>query len=229
MKEVIKDLFTDYGYSRLSPEFDLYSPLESEKKVYWLLVESSPKNVLEMQAELFEQCTGLGHHAAVNKNTNLICLWCVPVINSDVVSEVHAVEEDLFFFKKHVLYYTPSELNNLKARIGFESLGDILSVLINDPDTFSRYKEMIGLESWNELLYRIVIKLSFIDIGDGTPVDIEGLHSKHTQRVLGTRQPELLSFIESFVLNMDLTDSPVKTLADLVDAIAEAGYEVNYK
>ena len=92
------------------------------------------------------------------------------------------------------------------------------------------YKNSLGTESWEELIYRVVIKLGFIDIGEGEAADIEGLYIRHREKISSTKQPELLSFIESSVLdlNIDGFDSAESLLKNLVDKIAEAGHEVKY-
>lgn len=231
MKSLLGDLFSSHGYVEyLSESFSFFVSVDSQKEVYWLVVESSPQEVIESQHVWLAECQKLYDHDAVQKNTNIICVWPVSKIDAKVISEVHAAEEDLFFFKKHVLYYTLSELTSLRDKLQNGSLTELVGSSVNNSVVFADYKSLLGEGTWQELIYRLVIKLGFIDIGDGEVVDIEGLYISHGTKVNSTRQPELLSFIESSVLNIhfDSSSNSESVLNDLVAKIAEAGYEVKY-
>jgi hypothetical protein len=231
MKQLLTELFSRHSYSEtLTEEFSLFVPDDVSKEAYWLVVESSPRAVIEKQHSWLTKCQEINRNPAVEKNTSLICIWPVEKITDKIISEVHATEEDLFFFKKHVLYHTATEIVSLNEKLGEDNIADLILNSVNNSDVFSSYKKSLGSESWEELIYRIVIKLGFIDIGEGEPADIEGLYTRHREKIRSTKQPELLSFIESSVLtsNVDGYDSAESLLKDLVDMIAEAGHEVKY-
>lgn len=129
-----------------------------------------------------------------------------------------------------MLYHTDAEIVSLNERLGEGNVADLILNSVNNPDVFSSYKNSLGTESWEELIYRVVIKLGFIDIGEGEAADIEGLYIRHREKIRSTKQPELLSFIESSVLDLNVNgfDSAESLLKNLVDKIAEAGHEVKY-
>ncbi|CAI8901952.1 BREX-1 system phosphatase PglZ type A [Pseudomonas sp. IT-P253] len=231
MKGFLSELFFRHQYSeKLADGFSLFVPDDANKEAYWLVVESSPQTVIESQHLWLDTCRKLYRNPAVEKNTNLICIWSVQEINEKVISEVHAAEEDLFFFKKHVLYYTSGEMLSLSEKVGESNIADFIFNSVNNPEVFSSYKTLLRSGTWEELIYRIVIKLGFVDIGEGEAADIQGLYVRHNEKIKGTKQPELLSFIESSILNIkfDGSVSPESILNDLVEKIAEASYEVKY-
>ena len=231
MKQLLAELFSRHNYSEtLTEEFSLFAPDDISQEAYWLVVESSPRTVIENQHSWLTKCREIYRNPAIEKNTSLICIWPVEKITDKIISEVHATEEDLFFFKKHVLYHTDAEIVSLNERLGEGNVADLILNSVNNPDVFSSYKNSLGTESWEELIYRVVIKLGFIDIGEGEAADIEGLYIRHREKIRSTKQPELLSFIESSVLdlNVDGFDSAESLLKNLVDKIAEAGHEVEY-
>ncbi|MEH6498179.1 MAG: ABC-three component system middle component 1 [Pseudoalteromonas distincta] len=231
MRNLINGLFSSHGYVTHRGEgFDFFVSSDTEKQTYWLVVEATPQIVFDNQHTWLSECQNLYDHDAVQKNTNLICLWPVSKIDAHIVSEVHSAEEDLFFFKKHVIYYTPTELASLKEKLQGGELSELIHKSVNSSKVFSEYKENLGEEVWQELIYRLVIKLGFIDIGDGETADIEGLYNLHKAKILNTKQPELLSLIESLILDahLDNFSNPESVLNDLFLSITEAGHEVKY-
>ncbi|MGB4075530.1 ABC-three component system middle component 1 [Pseudomonas sp.] len=231
MKDLVNGLFSSHGYTAHFGEgFDFFASHDTEKQTYWLVVEATPQQVFENQHTWLTACQNLYNHDAVQKNTNLICLWPISKIDAHIISEVHTAEEDLFFFKKHVIYYTQNELSSLNKKLQDGDLTELIHNSVNSSIVFSEYKSLLGEETWQELIYRLVIKLGFIDIGDGETADIEGLYTSHKAKILNTKQPELLSLIESSVLDtlLDSSSNSESVLNDLFLTIAEAGHEVKY-
>lgn len=231
MKDLVNGLFSSYGYAMHSgEEFSFFVSQDTDKQIYWIVVEATPQQVMESQHKWLTACQNLYQHDAVQKNTNMVCLWPISKIDTHIISEVHTAEEDLFFFKKHVIYYTNKELSDLKEKLDDGNLAEFIHSSVNSSSIFSEYKSLLGEETWQELIYRLVIKLGFIDIGDGETADIEGLYISHKAKIKKTRQPELLSLIESFALDTPIENSsdPELILNDLFLAITEAGHEVKY-
>lgn len=231
MRDLVASLFSQNGYRVLIGEgFDFFIPEDKDSQTYWLVVETDPKQVISSQHLWLERCQELYRHESIQKNTNLICLWQVAEISPSVISQVHEAEEDLFFFKKHVIYYTPIELNNLHEMLGEGNFSETIHSALNSSTVFSDYKKLLGTGAWQELVFRLVIKLGFIDIGDGEPADIQELYSKHKSKIQQTKQPELLAFIESAVLDLDFesTSDPELVLDELASRIVGAGYEIKY-
>lgn len=231
MKDLVASLFSSNGYIAFNGEgFDFFAPKETSSQTYWLVVEATPQQIFNNQPAWLTECQKLYRHESVQKNTNLICLWQVENISPAVISQVHEAEEDLFFFKKHIVYYTPNELSSLNKMLGDGNFSEAIQSALNSSTVFSEYKNFLGTGAWQELVFRLVIKLGFIDIGDGEPADIQELYSRHNSKILQTKQPELLSFIESTVLDLalDSTSDPELVLNELASKIAGAGYEIKY-
>lgn len=98
------------------------------------------------------------------KNTDVVVLFELERL-ADIVdheSEIFALEEDGYSFKKHVLYYSQSELVLLNE-IDTSDIAD----LIKDQSKFSLYKKSPLVESEYGIASRIFIKLPFLSV----PVD----------------------------------------------------------
>lgn len=106
----------------------------------------------------------LREQPAFAKNTDVVVLFEVDRL-IDIIgyeSEIFALEEDSYSFKKHILYYSKDEL---------EYLSDLnisgISALIKDQSKFSQYKDSPLKESEYGIASRIYIKLPFLSV----PVD----------------------------------------------------------
>ena len=99
-----------------------------------------------------------------------------------------------FFFKKHVLYYSSQEIDSLKAVMGNESLHNLLQKNIASQDVFAKYKEDPLSQEWQPLLYRIAIKIPFIDIDIGTSDGLTSLFEKNEEKVQAASDKELVNF-----------------------------------
>ena len=106
----------------------------------------------------------LKEQPAFAKNTDVLVLLEIDRLASivDYESDVFALEEDGYSFKKHVLYYSKAELDLLNNM-------DInnISTLIKDQSKFSLYKKSPLEESEYGIASRIFIKLPFLSV----PVD----------------------------------------------------------
>lgn len=101
---------------------------------------------------------------AFAKNTDVIVLFKLDNI-ADIVnfeSEIFSLEEDVYSFKKHVLYYSQAELDLLHD-IDANSIGDLLK----DQSKFNVYKQSSLIESEYGIASRIFIKLPFLSV----PID----------------------------------------------------------
>ncbi|MGR5179844.1 ABC-three component system middle component 1 [Vibrio alginolyticus] len=98
------------------------------------------------------------------KNTDVVVLFELDRL-ADIIdheSEVFSLEEDGFSFKKHVLYYSQTELDLLNE-IDTRDFAN----LIKDQSKFSLYKKSPLVESEYGIASRIFIKLPFLSV----PVD----------------------------------------------------------
>ncbi|HHF3100562.1 ABC-three component system middle component 1 [Vibrio sp. YT-17] len=106
----------------------------------------------------------LREHPTFAKNTDVVVLFELDRL-ADIIdheSEVFSLEEDGFSFKKHVLYYSQTELDLLNE-IDTRDFAN----LIKDQSKFSLYKKSPLVESEYGIASRIFIKLPFLSV----PVD----------------------------------------------------------
>lgn len=97
------------------------------------------------------------------KNTDLVLLFKL-----DSLAELHQYEHDIFdieenaySLKKHVLYYTTSELELLKQYL---KLGESIETLVTTPDSFNHYKHNPTEETAFSLACRLYVKLPFLAV-----------------------------------------------------------------
>ncbi|EHK2889668.1 ABC-three component system middle component 1 [Vibrio diabolicus] len=98
------------------------------------------------------------------KNTDVVVLFELDRL-ADIIdheSEIFSLEEDGYSFKKHVLYYSQTELDLLNE-IDTRDFAN----LIKDQSKFSLYKKSPLVESEYGIASRIFIKLPFLSV----PVD----------------------------------------------------------
>lgn len=106
----------------------------------------------------------LKEQPAFAKNTDVLVLLEIDRLANivDYESDIFALEEDGYSFKKHVLYYSKAELdllNNMDI--------NAIATLIKDQSKFSLYKKSPLKESEYGIASRIFIKLPFLSV----PVD----------------------------------------------------------
>ncbi|PNI06355.1 hypothetical protein C1N32_05000 [Vibrio diazotrophicus] len=125
------------------------------------------------------------------KNTDVVVLFELNRL-ADIVdheSEIFALEEDGYSFKKHVLYYSQTELALLNE-IDTRDIAD----LIKDQSKFSLYKKSPMVESEYGIASRIYIKLPFLSV----PVDESELDDPCQLADDYLQKVGLLSFSDEF-------------------------------
>ncbi len=180
MIEIIINTFEIFNYSKL-PNSDIHIFKSNIMDDYWVIYQGSPSQLLEKkgQSELMAQCKKVCTDPAFEKNANIICLWDVESIDKKTIRQLHHAEEDIYFFKKNVLYYTQSELTSFKEQSSAYPLRNLLQQYPTNPEVFQRYKASINKGTWESLLYRICMKLTFIPIEKGSNEDISNLYKNH--------------------------------------------------
>lgn len=184
MNEVINNIFQSFGYYQIeSGEVSLFKSNLIDD--YWVVFTGKPKEINhERQADLLTLCKNVCKDRSLEKNVNLLCLWQVDVIDHLTISELHYLEEDIHYFKKHVLYYTPEELQSFSIMLKVEPVSELLTNHMINPEVFNRYKSKVNNGSWESLLYRIGIKLTFLPIKCVAGEDISNLYASHQQRLI---------------------------------------------
>jgi hypothetical protein len=215
MIETLIDIFKLYGYEQNNgSELVLFKSKNIDD--YWLIYPASPSTLnAELQSTLLHQCQEICNEPALEKNITMLCLWEVDNINKNTISQLHRLEEDIYFFKKHVLYYTKDEAENFERECLSNSLASMILDLPTKPDFFENYKSNLnlGLISWESLLYRICMKVSFIPIAKGESGEIDNLYKEHDLSL--THKPRLkkLDDIVHNLKNEQLLSEPAKLLS----------------
>ena len=134
------------------------------------------------QSELFDTCKQVNKNSALDKNISMLVLWETggDLDIGEMKKKIMMVEEDPYFFKKHVLYFSSEEYDSLKTALGKESLHNFLQKNIALQDVFVKYKENPLSQGWRPLLYRIAIKIPFIDIDIGSSDGLTSLFEKNS-------------------------------------------------
>lgn len=230
MLDIVKNIFEIHNFEPLQKEeFILFRPIDHSYKTYWVVIKERPDVLLESQHELLSICKKRLPDPALDKNTNILCLWNVTNINKKCISLVHKAEDDSYFFKKHVLYYTTQERNNLLEHISEFTLETILKKKVIDSEIFEQYKLNINSESWHSLLYRLCIKLNFVSFDQFDSEDIENLMENHKTILNKKRDSELLHSLDKIVLKLDekrIHAEPNELLANVLEELKGAGHEV---
>lgn len=123
----------------------LSTPSELNDKVQ----DKTPQNLLETPS--------------FAKNTDLVILFRLGSL-----AELHQhehnifdIEENAYSIKKHVLYYTTAELEELKLYL---TQGENIETLVTNSDYFNRYKKNTSEETAFGLVCRLYVKLPFLAV-----------------------------------------------------------------
>lgn len=229
MKEIINDIFELNNFnSKKINENKLYINSDNNIKNYWLVLECSPKDILEKQADIIELCISEIRDPAVEKNITLLCLWEVDDIDDNINKLINNIEEDPYYFKKNVLYFTKKELNEIKIEIKKRPLSSLINEDVTSAETFEFYKKNYNKSTWQSLLYRIIIKASFINIKKKSSINILDLENDIINKISSKTQNGKLFELEKIILNIDFKQDldPLNLLKNIEISLTEAGYEL---
>lgn len=141
------------------------------------------------------------------KNTDVVVLFELDRL-ADVIdyeSEIFSLEEDSYSFKKHVLYYSQTELTLLNE-IDTRYFAD----LIKDQSKFSLYKKSPMVESEYGIVSRIYIKLPFLSV----PVDESELDDPCQLADDYLKKVDLLSISNEFEMLITSSGNNYKTIVE---------------
>lgn len=101
------------------------------------------------------------NNASFKKNCDLICIHHLNQLSEFKSHEeqIFAIEEDPYFFKKYVLYYSDAEENVLKEQ-SYENL----KATIADKTLFNEYKKQPLTATQYSVAAKIFIKLPFLEL-----------------------------------------------------------------
>jgi len=204
MDDLLSNIFSLFGYEHIETKTLENSANDKNKKLlgeftsklfssssiqdYWLIYNGSPKELMVKgkQAELLKACRLICDDDSLDKNLNLLCLWQSDNFSDEHFKAANLAEEDMFFFKKYVLYFKHSELEELQQNVSEMGLEPVFKQLPLKPEFFTRYKDMAPLlDDWRALLYRICIKLTFITLNQDNTEQLTNLKEMIEKEILG--------------------------------------------
>ncbi|MFC1560492.1 ABC-three component system middle component 1 [Pseudomonadota bacterium] len=200
---MIGDLFKSYDYiaNNVGDGLLFTADKSSERTAFWLVIKSSSLgSIVDRQSELFDACKKSSKDSALDKNISMLVLWETDgdLDLGEMKKKVISVEEDPFFFKKHILYYSTHEIDSLNAVIGNDSLHTLLQKNIASQEVFAKYKEAPFSREWQPLLYRISIKVPFVDIDIGFSDSLDSLFEKNNEKIEKNRDEKLVEIDRRF-------------------------------
>jgi len=231
MQNLIEQLLESEGLTRkLSTDLALYEYSSTGKTNYWLVIHGEPIITPEIQAGWLRKCKNATADPALEKNINLLIVWNANSSKVLASKQVHHIEEDSYFFKKHVLPYTTEELEALRQQIETHVFSIVFRESITTPSTFAEYKSNYLEGGWQSLLYRIAIKLPFIAVNSSGNSDLASLERNIREKIQRTANPDVLlatdSAIDFLANQISSTDVLPEDLLTYMDAkLLEAGYE----
>lgn len=229
MLNIICDLFELYNYEKIDLEqgFLFSHPNDSEKKDFWIVIEEDDlSSVVLRQSDILNDCKIKYESNDLEKNASLLILWNTTgeLELSEMKKLIMPIEENPYYFKKHVLYYSHSELEEFNSKLEDNNLSDFFSSNITNEETFRDYKENPLQGSWRELFYRVTIKLPFINININTSSNIESLQHIINNKLENNNDNRLIHLNNHFFeLYEDLTIEQVgsKEPSEIIDSLFE--------
>lgn len=182
MITIINKILSSNGYQVVdielpdnNPNIFLFSPSPNDKKEEYFVTIQLPtqsnevaKELLEHKAEeLFEAISDSGkvERYFIKNSTMLICYDETRIHKETIFS----IEEDPYNFKKNVITYSETELNNLKDFLTSNNINEIsnfvISEIINNRNgqNFTDFKNTHKtIKNYYSLILKIALKLPFI-------------------------------------------------------------------
>lgn len=207
MKTIISELFSQLGLiNRQSEVGFLYTFEDISKKSYWIIIETDNlENIIENQSIYFEKSKKVINDEWFDKNANLLILHKVEDFNS-IQRTLLEIEENPYLFKKQIILYKESEVENLqKAIVSEESIiKDFIESKILDESIFKIHKESINNNSYHSLLYRLAHKIPLIKLNISQDDNLGALTDSNTQKIEAGSFVEINRFIEQIFFNRNI-------------------------
>ncbi|MFD1009436.1 ABC-three component system middle component 1 [Oceanisphaera ostreae] len=203
MQKLIEQLFQWQGLKQKSDhELELYGHGEPDKTSYWLVIHGKPDISPERQAKWLADCKRATADPALEKNINLLIVWKTDILNERTSKLVNYTEEDSYFFKKHVLPYTEVELEALLQQVEKKGLESVFSNILTDTETFTSYKNQYHKGGWQNLLYRLAIKISALTIQNSTRASLASLEENIRERIRSSPDGKVLVATDLALLSL---------------------------
>lgn len=160
---------------------------------YWVVINREDlSTVLDEQIDLFLKAKEMIGEPQFDKNANLLILYKVDSIDQLDKDNLLRIEEDLYHFKKSIIYYTAQELEKLKTKVNNSTLVDDLESMILNETVFERHKESFDYNDYESLLYRLAHKIPFLKINVKQVNNLKSLEEINNKSILDNKLNNLL-------------------------------------
>lgn len=179
MADFIKELFEQNEFRYIAIEDNtLFVPSDGKQsEEYWLVTQCSVSQIIDEQENFYENCKKSYTQKALDKNISMLILWETngDLPTQELKSQIMQIEENPYFFKKYVLYYSSAELEEFVRKKGDIAINELIKTKVVDRDIFDNYKRDPYILSWQSFLYRLAIKIPFVSIPIQEEVGLESL------------------------------------------------------
>ena len=212
LNNILSDAVRSNNFSFIERQegIEIFERKVGEAKRFIIIYETTAlKNVDDLN-ELINNCVPqqLKQEPAFNKNTDLIVVYKLANLSDfkKLETDILAIEEDPYHFKKYVLYYIDGE-ENLLSKKTYEDL----KLIISDQSLFEEYKNSPLSPSLYSIAARIYIKLPFLDLPK-TPINLTPLNLQAQELVSELGHTDLDLAIQSIALNDGQIDKLIQEL-----------------
>ena len=214
MIELIRELFESNTYvgTNIDETILFYN---KDKKDFWLILQVDDLELLiSRQIDLLEQCKKVNNAPELEKNISMLILWNKGEEEfSHMKKKILPIEEDPYYFKKHILYFSSTELERFQDEIAENNLREFVDEQLVDYETFKRFKDNPQAQNWESLLYRFAIKLPFIKIDIEENEDLGSLFTQNSNKIQN-HTDTILSNLDSTIFDL-YGDSSLDELNEL--------------
>lgn len=193
MINLISKIFEETGLEEKgNADFKLYTLKEQQN--YWVIVQCDDdvNKVVEQQIDLFVMAKEIIQAPSFDKNANLLVLNKVKTISNIKLESLLQTEENPYHFKKSILYYTEEELKNLSDAIGDLPVLSTIESMILTEKIFEQHKLHFDANALESLVYRMAIKIPFININITQTNNLKSLEEINKNSVGNNRFNDLL-------------------------------------
>lgn len=207
MKTIINNIFSQLGLINTELKIgSLYSFDDINKKSYWLIIEiDSLINVIENQANYFEEAKKMTNNEWFDKNVNLLILHRVENFEN-FQSLVLEIEEDPYLFKKQIILYNDYEVEKLNQALEQQqqNIKGFIENKILEEEVFKKHKENINNNDYESLLYRLVHKIPLINLNIVQENGLDALTDNNRQKIESGSFGSLNNLIDQNFFNRDV-------------------------
>lgn len=192
MNDIITKIFQKSNHTQYETDgFSLFSLPDQSN--FWVVIErENLLGLLDEQVSLFLKSKEIINNPRFDKNANLLVINKVDVLENLDKQLLLKIEEDLYHFKKSVIYYTDLEFEKLKAKLAEENLLQDLETKILDEKIFEKHKESFDNNDFESLLYRLAHKLPFVKINVKQVNNLESLEDLNSKSITDNELNDVL-------------------------------------